>query len=241
MIRRPRGNTFTLIEVLIGAFILAGIGLSTLYFLRSARKQGEFGSDHFEAILLFQKILEDCTQEITLNPNGFVTLGFDPGPSPLPRRKSAKMDYPYRRPVRAMKAPQGLSNRSSPGGRFESVVLISPPSWWDFPGHLGKAGGNVREDPRVGGEAREGEDLLHDGGGTANKHLTEEIFLHLDRQADPGHDPGAVDRLASRKIDDDAFRSSVQAGRQKVREALPHFLLEFPSIVRTSPSPVSLT
>jgi len=77
------GKGFTLIELLIGVLLFAGIGVTMIFFLRSARKDVEFGAEHFTALLLSEKVSEDCTQEITVNPNAFVALGFDPGPGQL--------------------------------------------------------------------------------------------------------------------------------------------------------------
>ncbi|OGK07796.1 MAG: hypothetical protein A2W80_02800 [Candidatus Riflebacteria bacterium GWC2_50_8] len=66
---------FTLVEVLVGCSILAGISLIYLIFVRSSSKEMQFSADHLNAVVLSQKISEDLIEELAVNPYGFETLG----------------------------------------------------------------------------------------------------------------------------------------------------------------------
>lgn len=68
---------FTLVEVMVGFSILAGIALIYLVFVRSSTKEMQFSADHLNAAVLSQKVAEDLIEELALNPYGFETLGVD--------------------------------------------------------------------------------------------------------------------------------------------------------------------
>lgn len=79
-----RSRAFSLIELVIGLFILSLVGIMLGSFLKSASHQSDFGAEHFTAILLAQKVIEDCAQEIVINPHAFSTLGLEATPgSPI--------------------------------------------------------------------------------------------------------------------------------------------------------------
>ncbi|MBU1106952.1 MAG: hypothetical protein KKB51_09820 [Candidatus Riflebacteria bacterium] len=75
MIRQHRA--FTLVEIIIGFSILAGISLIYLIFVRSSSKEMQFSADHLNAVVLSQKVAEDLIEELALNPYGFETLGIE--------------------------------------------------------------------------------------------------------------------------------------------------------------------
>lgn len=75
MIRSRRA--FTLVEIIIGFSILAGISLIYLMFVRSSSKEMQFSADHLNAVVLSQKVAEDLIEELALNPYGFETLGIE--------------------------------------------------------------------------------------------------------------------------------------------------------------------
>ncbi len=82
--KHPRG--FSLMEVMIGLFILAFIVAGFLMGLRSAKKEVEFSDKHVAVLLCSQKVIEDLMEEIWLNPLGFQTLGIEqstPAPTPI--------------------------------------------------------------------------------------------------------------------------------------------------------------
>jgi len=70
-----RRRAFTLVEVIIGFSILAGIALVYLIFVRSSSKELQFSADHLNAVVLSQKVSEDLIEELAINPYGFETLG----------------------------------------------------------------------------------------------------------------------------------------------------------------------
>lgn len=71
---------FTLIETIIGLGILAVVGAVFLMAVRGSSSEIEFSSDHFATTLLTQKVMEDCAQELFLNPLGFDALGISETP-----------------------------------------------------------------------------------------------------------------------------------------------------------------
>lgn len=74
-----RGRGTTLPEVIIGLLILGVLGAGFINFLRGSRNELEFGAEHFTGLLLTQKVIEDCYQEMTVNPQGLETLGIENG------------------------------------------------------------------------------------------------------------------------------------------------------------------
>jgi len=70
-----RRRAFTLVEVIIGFSILAGIALVYLIFVSSSSKELQFSADHLNAVVLSQKVSEDLIEELAINPYGFETLG----------------------------------------------------------------------------------------------------------------------------------------------------------------------
>ena len=73
-------RAFTLVEVIIGFSILAGIALIYLVFVRSSSKELQFSADHLNAVVLSQKVAEDLIEELSINPYGFETLGIEGSP-----------------------------------------------------------------------------------------------------------------------------------------------------------------
>ncbi len=67
----------TLIEITIGFAILTAISAFFLSFLTSSSKEISFSADHFNAVILSQKVCEDLLEEIAVNPYGLETLGID--------------------------------------------------------------------------------------------------------------------------------------------------------------------
>lgn len=72
-----RRNAFTLVEIIIGFSILAGVALIYLIFIRSSSSELQFTADHLNAVVLSQKVSEDLIEELALNPYGFETLGIE--------------------------------------------------------------------------------------------------------------------------------------------------------------------
>jgi len=72
-----RRRAFTLVEIIIGFSILAGIALVYLLFVRSSSKEMQFSAEHLNAVVLSQKVAEDLIEELALNPYGFETLGVE--------------------------------------------------------------------------------------------------------------------------------------------------------------------
>ncbi len=68
---------FTFVEVMIGLLIFSFIGTSFILVIRGMKKEIQFGGDHFTALLLSQKVMEDLAQEVIINPYGLETLGID--------------------------------------------------------------------------------------------------------------------------------------------------------------------
>lgn len=76
MKHQPR-QAMTLVEVTIGFAILTTITIFFINFLTSSSKEMAFSADHFNAVVLSQKISEDILEEMALNPYGLETLGID--------------------------------------------------------------------------------------------------------------------------------------------------------------------
>lgn len=70
-------HAFTLVEILVGVAIIAGIATFYVTFMSGASKESKFTADHFNAIVLSQKVVEDLIEETNINPHGFSTLGID--------------------------------------------------------------------------------------------------------------------------------------------------------------------
>lgn len=72
---RSHRRAVTLVEILVGLGVLAVIGVMLVSTLRSGRKEIQFSSDHLNAVILSQKVLEDLIEEMAMNPYGLETLG----------------------------------------------------------------------------------------------------------------------------------------------------------------------
>lgn len=75
----PQGG-FTMVEILICLGLLAVLGGILAYVMRSGRHELQFSSDHLNAVILSQKLSEDLIEELSMNPYGLETLGFDSTP-----------------------------------------------------------------------------------------------------------------------------------------------------------------
>ncbi len=84
MIPRSRGVSFP--ELLIAMLLISAIGLLLINFVNGMSKEIGFTGEHFTAILLTQKVFEDCSREVSVNPFGFKALGCESGkqgPTPV--------------------------------------------------------------------------------------------------------------------------------------------------------------
>lgn len=70
-------RAMTLIEVTIGFAIFTAIGAMFIGYLTSSSKEMAFTGDHFNAVVLSQKVSEDLLEELAINPYGLETLGID--------------------------------------------------------------------------------------------------------------------------------------------------------------------
>lgn len=70
-------RAFTLVELMVGFAILAGISLFYLTFVRASAKEIQFSADHLNSVVLSQKVAEDLMEELAINPYGFETLGLE--------------------------------------------------------------------------------------------------------------------------------------------------------------------
>lgn len=70
-------KAMTLVEITIGFAILTAISAFFISFMTASSKEITFSSDHFNAVVLSQKISEDLLEEMALNPYGLETLGID--------------------------------------------------------------------------------------------------------------------------------------------------------------------
>jgi len=83
---RNKKSGITFLEILIGLFILALVSIIYSQVMQSTRKELNCSSEHFTAILLSQKLMQDLSQENILDPVfGFQYLGLD-DPSPVPQK-----------------------------------------------------------------------------------------------------------------------------------------------------------
>lgn len=73
--KKKRG--FSLVEIIIGIAIVAGLATIYFVFVSSASKELKFSGDHLNSVVVSQKITEDLIEEIALNPYGLETLGLD--------------------------------------------------------------------------------------------------------------------------------------------------------------------
>jgi hypothetical protein len=69
-----------MVEILICLGLLAVLGGILVYVMRSGRHELQFSSDHLNAVILTQKLSEDLIEELSMNPYGLETLGFDTTP-----------------------------------------------------------------------------------------------------------------------------------------------------------------
>lgn len=67
----------TLVEITIAFAIFTAIGAFFISFLTSSSKEISFSADHFNAVVLSQKVSEDLLEELAINPYGLDTLGID--------------------------------------------------------------------------------------------------------------------------------------------------------------------
>lgn len=65
---------FTLLEVMFGLLIFAGIGATFFMVIRSASQESNFSGSYFSGILLSQKVAEDIIEEFNVNPFANETL-----------------------------------------------------------------------------------------------------------------------------------------------------------------------
>ncbi len=70
-------NGFTLLEIMFGMLILAGISLTLFMVIRSASQESTFSGNHFSAIMISQKVTEDIIEEFNVNPHANETLMID--------------------------------------------------------------------------------------------------------------------------------------------------------------------
>lgn len=66
---------FSLLELMIGVFLIASTSLVFLKALNLFNKETVFYSEHFLASSLGEKVMETCYQELEVNPYGFQALG----------------------------------------------------------------------------------------------------------------------------------------------------------------------
>ncbi len=66
---------FSLLELLIGFFLLASVSVIFLQTMHRFRKETAFTSENYLASSLVEKVLEQCYQESLLNPHGMKAIG----------------------------------------------------------------------------------------------------------------------------------------------------------------------
>ncbi|HAE40533.1 MAG TPA: hypothetical protein DCG57_18155 [Candidatus Riflebacteria bacterium] len=72
---RARDRGFTLLELLIGFFILASASVIFLQTMHRFKNETAFTSENYLASSLIEKVLEQCYQESQLNPHGMTAVG----------------------------------------------------------------------------------------------------------------------------------------------------------------------
>ncbi|MBF0407967.1 MAG: hypothetical protein HQM10_11470 [Candidatus Riflebacteria bacterium] len=70
-------KAFSVVEILVGLLVIAVIGYMFVFYIGSAKKETQFSSDRFNAVVLSQKVSEDLIEEMAVNPYGMETLGID--------------------------------------------------------------------------------------------------------------------------------------------------------------------
>lgn len=75
MYRKTRG--FTLLEIMIGVFIISSMAIMFFYVVRSSSKESTFSSNYFSAIMIGQKVAEDIIGEYSINPYAEESLGLN--------------------------------------------------------------------------------------------------------------------------------------------------------------------
>ncbi|MBF0407540.1 MAG: hypothetical protein HQM10_09300 [Candidatus Riflebacteria bacterium] len=70
-------QAFTLMEIMFGILIFSVIATFYINFVQTGKRELHFTSEHFNALLVSQKLSEDISQEIQTNPYGFETLGIE--------------------------------------------------------------------------------------------------------------------------------------------------------------------
>ncbi len=76
--RRDWSQGLSLLEILIGLFVVAMVGTIFSRLMQSTRRELAFSAEHFTAIVLSQKVMQDLTQENLIDPvAGFPILGID--------------------------------------------------------------------------------------------------------------------------------------------------------------------
>ncbi|HQB81955.1 MAG TPA: type II secretion system protein [Candidatus Rifleibacterium sp.] len=81
--RANRG--MTLLELLIGFFLLVSASIIFFQAMHSFKKETTFTSENFLAASLTEKVLEQCYQEADLNPHGLQAMVW-----PMPTARSTR-------------------------------------------------------------------------------------------------------------------------------------------------------
>ncbi|EKD82511.1 MAG: hypothetical protein ACD_39C01241G0003, partial [uncultured bacterium] len=64
--KRTENQGFTLLELLVGFFIIASVSVIFFQAMHSFRKESTFNSENYLASSLVEKVLEQCYQESQL-------------------------------------------------------------------------------------------------------------------------------------------------------------------------------
>ncbi len=72
---RPGHKGFTMLELVIGFFLVAGVSVMFFQTMHRFRKESTFNSENYLASSLVEKVLEQCYQESQLNPHGMKAIG----------------------------------------------------------------------------------------------------------------------------------------------------------------------
>ncbi len=70
-----RRQGFTMLELVIGFFLVAGVSVMFFQAMHRFRKESTFNSENYLASSLVEKVLEQCYQESQLNPHGMKAIG----------------------------------------------------------------------------------------------------------------------------------------------------------------------